>query len=88
MSRDSAPRAVMPSVNPGEQPLEALAPRRQEPVGMAGMRHALARRRLVEQIVPLDDGDAGKTLGEHPGGDEPGDAAADHDGMAGRVKAG
>ena len=55
---------------------------------MAGMRHALARRRLVEQIVPLDDGDAGKTLGEHPGGDEPGDAAADHDGMAGRVEAG
>jgi hypothetical protein len=50
-------------------------------VQVAAVRHATPGRGPVGQLVALDDRDLCVVVGEHPGGQQPGDARAQDDGM-------
>ena len=64
-----------------QQLLEDLEAAGEQAVGVAALRHALAVHRLGRHLVAVDDGHAQTVFAQDPGGEQPGDAAADDDGV-------
>lgn len=65
----------------GEETFGDLQPAGPQHVQVAGLRYAGAEGRVGGEAVALDEGDAIEVVGEDAGGEQPGDAAADDDGV-------
>lgn len=65
----------------GEQLVEDLLAAREQRVGLAGLRDPPAVHRTAREHVALDDCDAGERLGQYAGGEQPGHAGAEYDGV-------
>ena len=63
----------------GEELLEDLPAAGVQPVRLPALGNALARHRTVGKGVAVDEGDLVEGLGEHPGGEQPRQARAQHD---------
>src|SRR6266702_979623 len=64
-----------------EEFLEYRAAARKEPMGMATLRHALARRIGCRKCIAFEHGDDSIEIRQYPGGQKPTHASADHDRM-------
>jgi hypothetical protein len=64
----------------GHQAFEDLRAAREQDMQMARLRNALSEGRIVGKRVAIDDDDLREPIRQDAGGQEPGHAAADHDG--------
>ena len=69
----------------GQQLLEGLLPAGQQPVDVLALRNAPTRLGSVRQSVALDHDDGGEPVGQHPGREQPGHAAAEYDSAVSKV---
>jgi hypothetical protein len=80
MSIASAPEAARFSSKPGKS-LSRILCVREKHVEVPRLRDALSKTRLFGEAIPFDDGDLIEAVGEDAGGQKPGHAPADDDGL-------
>ena len=68
-----------------QQLLERLLAAGQQPVDVPALRNAAPRLGSIRQSVALDHDDGGEALGQHPSGEQSGDAAAEDDSGGAKV---